>query len=154
MLAELSRGADFPGWLEIEITESVVMNDIEEGCRKLAVLRELGVTVAMDDFGTGYSSLSNLGKRPLDSLKIDRSFVSRMAGAEEDSAIVATIITLGHGLHLNVIAEGVETLEQSHMLAGLGCDEAQGYLFSRPVPGERMAEILSERKESETATFL
>lgn len=151
MVAEMSRDGNCPEWLEIEITESVVMANIEDSIRKLALLRGLGITVAMDDFGTGYSSLSYLGKLPLDSLKIDRSFVSGMTESKEDAAIVSTIITLGHGLNLKVVAEGVETAEQSNMLKALGCDEAQGYLFSRPLPGEAMATLLRERMETKPA---
>lgn len=145
VVAEMSHDGNFPEWLEIEITESVVMANIEDSIRKLALLRGLGVTVAMDDFGTGYSSLSYLGKLPLDSLKIDRSFVSGMTDSGEDSAIVSTIITLAHGLNLKVVAEGVETEGQSNMLKLLGCDEAQGYLFSKPLPAERMEVLLRER---------
>jgi diguanylate cyclase (GGDEF)-like protein/PAS domain S-box-containing protein len=145
MVAEILRGGNVPGWLEVEITESVVMSNIEDGIRKLSILRGMGVTVAMDDFGTGYSSLSYLGKLPLDALKIDRSFVSRMTESKEDASIVSTIIALAHGLNLKVVAEGVETEEQSNMLKLLGCDEAQGYLFSRPLPAERMEALLRER---------
>lgn len=149
MVAEMSRGGNYPEWLEVEITESVVMDNIEDSIRKLTLLRGLGVTVAMDDFGTGYSSLSYLGKLPLDTLKIDRTFVSGMTDSKEDAAIVSTIITLGHGLNLKVVAEGVETAVQSNMLKALGCDEAQGYLFSRPLSGERMASLLLERMGGE-----
>jgi diguanylate cyclase (GGDEF)-like protein/PAS domain S-box-containing protein len=145
MVAEISRDGNRPEWLEIEITESVVMDNIDVGTHKLALLRGLGATVAMDDFGTGYSSLSYLGKLPLDTLKIDRSFVSGMTGSKEDAAIVSTIITLAHGLNLKVVAEGVETAEQSNMLKVLGCDEAQGYLFAKPLPGEAMTQLLRER---------
>lgn len=149
MVAEISHGGNRAEWLEIEITESLIMDNIEDGISKLFLLRGLGVTVAMDDFGTGYSSLSYLGKLPLDTLKIDRSFVSGMTDSKEGAAIVSTIITLGHGLGLKVVAEGVETAEQSNMLKALGCDEAQGYLFSRPLPGEAMAALLRERMGTE-----
>lgn len=150
MVAEISRDGNFPEWMEIEITESVVMDNIEDSIRKLALLRGLGVAVAMDDFGTGYSSLSYLGKLPLDSLKIDRSFVTGMTDSKEDAAIVSTIITLSHGLNLKVVAEGVETAEQSNMLKALGCDEAQGYLFSQPLPADRMEALLLEHMGGET----
>ena len=124
---------------------SVVMGNVEDNIRKLSILRGMGVTVAIDDFGTGYSSLSYLSKLPLDSLKIDRSFVSRMTGSAEAASIVSTIITLDHGLKLKVIAEGVETEEQSQSLTRLGCDEAQGFLFAKPLPGANIEALLRER---------
>jgi diguanylate cyclase (GGDEF)-like protein len=142
MIDEIRRGGDFPEWLELEITESVVMGNVEDNIRKLSILRGMGVTVAIDDFGTGYSSLNYLSKLPLDSLKIDRSFVSRMTNSAEAVSIVSTIIALAHGLKLKVIAEGVETVEQSQSLALLGCDEAQGYLFAKPLPGESIEVLL------------
>jgi EAL domain-containing protein (putative c-di-GMP-specific phosphodiesterase class I) len=144
VIEEIRRGGDLPEWLELEITESVVMGNVEDNIRKLSILRGMGVTVAIDDFGTGYSSLSYLSKLPLDSLKIDRSFVSRMTGSAEAVSIVSTIITLGHALNLKVIAEGVETEEQSQSLTRLGCDEAQGFLFAKPLPGESIEALLRE----------
>ena len=143
-------GGEFPERLELEITERVVMGNVEDNIRKLSILRGIGVTVAIDDFGTGYSSLSYLSKLPLDSLKIDRSFVSRMTGSAEAVSIVSTIITLGHGLKLKVIAEGVETEEQSQLLTRLGCDEAQGFLFAKPLPGERIEALLAEAAAGES----
>jgi predicted signal transduction protein with EAL and GGDEF domain len=133
MIGEIARGGDAPDRLELEITESVVMRNVEESTRKLSILREMGVTISIDDFGTGYSSLSYLGRLPLDSLKIDRSFVNDMEGGGEAVSIVSTIIALAHGLDLKVVAEGVETEEQSATLKRLGCDEAQGYLFGKPM---------------------
>jgi EAL domain-containing protein (putative c-di-GMP-specific phosphodiesterase class I) len=94
----------------------------------------MGVTVAIDDFGTGFSSLSYLAKLPINTLKIDRSFIVEMTSTPEANALVTMIITLAHSLKLNVVAEGVETEEQSRILRALGCDEMQGYLYSRPVP--------------------
>jgi EAL domain-containing protein (putative c-di-GMP-specific phosphodiesterase class I) len=96
----------------------------------------MGISVAIDDFGTGFSSLSYLSKFPVDSLKIDRSFVIEMTDSQQGLALVSTIINLAHALKLKVVAEGVETEEQVRLLRGLDCDEMQGYLFSRPVPGE------------------
>jgi EAL domain-containing protein (putative c-di-GMP-specific phosphodiesterase class I) len=96
----------------------------------------MGVTIAIDDFGTGFSSLSYLSKLPLDTLKIDRSFVHDMTGGRQGSVLVSSIISLAHSLKLNVVAEGVETEEQSTLLRALGCDELQGYLFGRPAPSE------------------
>ncbi len=139
IVEEIRCGGNRPDWLELEITESVVMGNIEESHRKLSLLRDLGVTIAIDDFGTGYSSLSYLSKLPLDSLKIDRSFVSGLSESSEAGTIVSTIISLAHGLRLKVVAEGVETLAQSNMLELLRCDEVQGYFYGRPVPSDTFA---------------
>jgi diguanylate cyclase (GGDEF)-like protein len=117
-----------------EITESVLMEDVERSANVLRSLKEIGVALAIDDFGTGYSSLSYLERFPVDALKIDRSFVARLGTDPADSAIVSAVMALGHALGLAVIAEGVETTEQLRILADLGCDAAQGYLFARPIP--------------------
>lgn len=122
--------------LELEITESMVMDDVEHSTQSLHAIREMGITVAMDDFGTGFSSLSYLARLPLDTLKIDRSFILHLAAGPKSSALVSTIINLGHSLGLKVVAEGVETEEQSALLALLGCDEIQGFFYSRPVPAD------------------
>ena len=122
--------------LELEITESVIMEDIKHSIATLQAIRAMGVTVAVDDFGTGFSSLSYLSKLPVDTLKIDRSFVIDMTATQEGLALVSTIINLAHSLKLNVVAEGVETEEQSRLLRLLNCDEMQGFLFSKPVPAE------------------
>jgi diguanylate cyclase (GGDEF)-like protein/PAS domain S-box-containing protein len=122
--------------LELEITESLIMEDIKHSIASLQAIRAMGVTIAIDDFGTGFSSLSYLAKLPVDTLKIDRSFVTDMTAGPEGLALVSTIINLAHSLKLKVVAEGVETEEQSRLLRLLDCDEMQGYLFSRPVPGE------------------
>ena len=122
--------------LELEITESMVMDDVEHSTQSLHAIREMGITVAMDDFGTGFSSLSYLARLPLDTLKIDRSFILHLAAGSKSSALVSTIINLGHSLGLKVVAEGVETEEQSALLALLGCDEIQGFFYSRPVPAD------------------
>src|SRR5260221_2726809 len=142
MIEEIKRGGNSPEWLELEITESLVMRNVEDSTRKLSILRGMGVTVAIDDFGTGYSSLSYLGRLPVDSLKIDRSFVSGMMAGGEAATIVSTIIALAHGLKLKVVAEGVETREQSDILHKLGCDQAQGFLYSRPVPASEIEALL------------
>lgn len=120
--------------LELEITESVVMEDVLHSISSLRAIRAMEVRIAIDDFGTGFSSLSYLSKLPVDTLKIDRSFVVGMADGPEGPALVATIITLAHSLKLKVVAEGVENEEQRLTLRDLGCDEMQGYLFSKPVP--------------------
>ncbi len=122
--------------LELEITEGVIMEDIVHSIATLNAIRALGVTVAIDDFGTGFSSLSYLAKLPVDSLKIDRSFVIDMTSSPEGLALVSTIISLAHALKLIVIAEGVETEAQSQLLGLLNCEEIQGFLFSRPLPAE------------------
>jgi diguanylate cyclase (GGDEF)-like protein len=120
--------------LELEITESLIMEDVEHNIASLRAIREMGVRIAIDDFGTGFSSLSYLSILPVDTLKIDRSFVIGMTGAPEGLALVSTIITLAHSLKLKVVAEGVETEEQSRLLLQMHCDEMQGFLFSKPVP--------------------
>jgi len=122
--------------LELEITESMVMDDVQHSTESLQALRDMGISIAIDDFGTGFSSLSYLARLPVDTLKIDRSFITNLAAGPHGLALVSTIINLGHSLALNVVAEGVETAEQSRLLALLGCDEIQGYLLSRPVPAE------------------
>jgi EAL domain-containing protein (putative c-di-GMP-specific phosphodiesterase class I) len=122
--------------LELEITESLIMEDVKHNIASLQAIRAMGVTIAIDDFGTGYSSLSYLAKLPVDTLKIDRMFVNEMTAAPQGLALVSTIITLAHSLKLNVVAEGVETEEQSCLLRSLSCDEMQGFLFSKPVPRE------------------
>jgi len=112
------------------------MEDVKHNIASLQAIRAMGVTIAIDDFGTGFSSLSYLAKLPVDTLKIDRSFVIDMTAGPEGLALVQTIVNLAHSLKLKVVAEGVETEEQSHLLRLLSCDEMQGFLFSKPVPGE------------------
>ncbi|HUG98099.1 MAG TPA: EAL domain-containing protein, partial [Gammaproteobacteria bacterium] len=129
--------------LELEITESLIMEDVRHSIASLQAIRALGVTIAIDDFGTGFSSLSYLAKLPVDTLKIDRSFVTDMTAGPEGLALVSTIINLAHSLKLKVVAEGVETEEQSRLLRLLNCDEMQGYLFSKPVPAAEMAALLA-----------
>lgn len=129
--------------LKLEITESAVMENAEETIKILKSLREIGVQLSIDDFGTGYSSLSYLHRFPIDTLKVDRSFVSRMGSDEESSEIVKTIVTLAHNLNLDVIAEGVETIEQLEKLRSFGCRYAQGFLFAKPMPQEEMDKALT-----------
>ena len=112
------------------------MEDVKHNIASLQAIRAMGVSIAIDDFGTGFSSLSYLAKLPVDTLKIDRSFVIDMTAAPEGLALVSTIINLAHSLKLKVVAEGVETEEQSRLLRLLNCDEMQGFLFSKPVPAE------------------
>ena len=130
------------GSLELELTESLLMRDVGRAITTLERLREMGVHISIDDFGTGYSSLSYLKRFPINSLKIDQSFVRDISGDRDGGAIVGAIIALGHSLRLTVIAEGVETAEQLDYLRKAGCDEMQGYLFSRPIPAEEMTRLL------------
>jgi diguanylate cyclase (GGDEF)-like protein len=130
--------------LKLEITESVVMEDVDSAIAVLKEMKTLGVKLGIDDFGTGYSSLSYLSRFPTDTLKVDKSFVGRLelAGEGENVAIVRTIITLAHVLGMDVIAEGVETSEQLAKLRSLGCEYGQGYFFSKPLPSEAIEELL------------
>lgn len=125
---------DAPHGLDLEITESMIMDGIEGNIEKLRALRAIGANIAIDDFGTGYSSLGYLAKLPVNALKIDRSFIMTMDDSPDSMTIVTTIISLAHALNLKVIAEGVESREQWNLLNLLKCDELQGYVFSRPLP--------------------
>lgn len=131
-------------YLELEITETTAVKDVELSISVLQQLREMGVQIAMDDFGTGYSCLSFIKQFPLDTLKIDRSFVRDLTQDSSDAAIAKTIVALGQGLNLIVLAEGVETSEQAEFLKSIHCDLAQGYLFSRPVPGTEIPDLLRQ----------
>ena len=133
--AALSRSGLEPDALWLEITESTLMDDAAGAARTLNAIRELGVHLVIDDFGTGYSSLAYLKRFPVDTLKIDRSFVDGLGRDAESEAIVRAVVGLTESLHLSVIAEGVETIEQLTALHRLGCDTYQGYYFSKPVPG-------------------
>lgn len=133
---------EHPTPLDIEITEGVLMEKTDEVIQTLTRIRLMGVFVAIDDFGTGYSSLRYLAHLPIDTLKIDRSFVMAMTENADDMAIVSSIISLAHGLDLNVVAEGVETEEQRKLLRLLRCDQMQGYLFSRPVANDELENLL------------
>lgn len=124
------------GGLELEITENVIMEDVKRSIARLQALRDMGVSIAIDDFGTGFSSLAYLAKLPVDTLKIHRSFVVEITAGAQGLALVSTIVNLAHSLKLNVVAEGVETEEQSRLLRLLGCDEMQGFLISKAVPIE------------------
>ncbi|NHZ41971.1 bifunctional diguanylate cyclase/phosphodiesterase [Massilia aquatica] len=130
-------------YLELELTESMVMNDVDNAITILRRLKELGVHIAIDDFGTGYSSLSYLRRFPIDVLKVDQSFVADIALGADGAAIVVSIISLAHSLRLKVIAEGVETAEQLAFLREHGCDEVQGYFFSRPVGALEFEHLLA-----------
>lgn|SRR5574341_120179 len=138
----LMRSGLHPGCLDLELTESVVMQDAEETIATLRELKSLGVRLTIDDFGTGYSSLSYLKNLPLSTLKLDQSFVNALTRDRGDEAISRAIVALAHDLSLKVIAEGVETSEQVEFLRVLKCDEVQGFLFSRPVPAPELSGII------------
>ena len=128
--------------VDLEITESLLMQDVDASIRKLTAVREAGPHIALDDFGTGHSSLAYLSRLPIDTVKIDRSFVHGMVDKVEDTSIVTAIISLAQALGLNVVAEGVETEEQARLLHLLRCDQMQGYLFSRPVDKDKVETLL------------
>jgi diguanylate cyclase (GGDEF)-like protein len=144
-----AEGLD-PGSLAIEITEGVIMHDVRHATRMIARLTEMGVEAHIDDFGTGYSSLEALHDLPFDALKIDRSFVSRLAGNARSRELVRTIVTMGLNLHLKVIAEGIETAEEQRLVRELGCTHGQGYLFSRPVPAASLEYCLTGQLATST----
>jgi EAL domain-containing protein (putative c-di-GMP-specific phosphodiesterase class I) len=136
----LEESAIDPQCITIELTESLAMNDVTATEQTMSQLRTLGIKLSIDDFGTGYSSLSYLRRFPVDTLKIDQSFVKTMDA--ENYAIVKTIIGLAHNLELNVVAEGVETPNQHQLLALAGCVSAQGYLFAEPMPAKNVGAFI------------
>jgi PAS domain S-box-containing protein/diguanylate cyclase (GGDEF)-like protein len=138
----IRRGGKFGDHLDLEITESMIMQDVETNIEKLRVVRSIGLDIAIDDFGTGYSSLAYLSRLPATAVKIDQNFVARMFDDGHATKLVATIISLAHSLRLKVIAEGVETQSQLDLLRRMNCDEYQGFIYSPAVPVERLKEIL------------
>ncbi|MBF0181057.1 MAG: EAL domain-containing protein [Magnetococcales bacterium] len=136
-----------PALLELELTESIAMGDAEETLAKLSALSDVGVELAIDDFGTGFSSLKYLKRFPIDTLKIDQSFVRNCASDTEDTAIIRAVIGLAHSLGLSVIAEGVETSEQLEVLRRYDCDQIQGYLYARPMPEEALLAFLGRMRQ-------
>ncbi|MEA2619659.1 MAG: hypothetical protein QOC97_432 [Chloroflexota bacterium] len=151
--AILSETGMDPSTLELEITESVVMDQSEVGIRTLSRLRDMGVRLVLDDFGTGYSSLSYLKHLPLDTIKIDRTFVAGLE-SEADRSIVEAVIALAHGLRITVVAEGIETEAQFELLRAMGCDVGQGYLFARPLPGGDAGRLLSPSRSNASTRAL
>jgi EAL domain-containing protein (putative c-di-GMP-specific phosphodiesterase class I) len=132
-----------PDLLCVEITESALVEDAAATLATLNQLKDIGVRLALDDFGTGYSSLTYVRRFPIDTLKIDRSFIDGIVGSNEDEAIVTAVLSMGRALGVHVVAEGVETEEQAARLRTLGCKLAQGYLFSRPISGDAARELLA-----------
>jgi c-di-GMP phosphodiesterase len=141
----IRRHAITPASLELEITESIAMDEPKVIRRSLEALKRLGLRLAVDDFGTGYSSLSHLRDLPIDCLKIDRCFISEI-NAGKGGMFAETIIAFAQKLGVSTVAEGVETAEQAGFLRGLGCSEAQGYLYAKPMPLEQLLVWLSERR--------
>jgi len=146
-VVQAAIGADYgSGPIDLEITEGLIMEDVEDSIEKLDGLRQAGIRIAIDDFGTGYSSLRYLARLPVHTLKVDQTFIATMLGDPNAMTVVSTIISLAHLLGLRVVAEGVETQPQAQALRGLRCDELQGYLIQRPVPAEEMLHLLREWK--------
>ncbi|MEK6593637.1 MAG: EAL domain-containing protein, partial [Pseudomonadota bacterium] len=133
-----------PIFLELEITESMVMHNPEQAVILLTKLKAMGIQLSIDDFGTGYSSLNYLKRFPIDSVKIDRSFIQNLPADSDDAAITRAIIAMAHSLRLKVIAEGVETEEQLRFLRDHDCDEMQGYYFSRPLPKDDFFRLIQD----------
>ncbi|HEY1313814.1 MAG TPA: EAL domain-containing protein [Steroidobacteraceae bacterium] len=149
---ELEGAALEARYLEVELTESVVMSDPEKSIAILEQLSSMGVLISVDDFGTGYSSMSYLRRFPIDKLKIDRVFIDEIVSRPEDASIVRAIVSLAHSLHLKVVAEGVETPAQLYFLKTAGCDEYQGYHFSRPLPAAEFERLVRESHADDVLT--
>ena len=139
-------------YLEVELTESAVMSDPEQSVAILEQLSAMGVLVSVDDFGTGYSSMSYLRRFPIDKLKIDRVFINELASRPEDASIVRAIVSLAHSLNLKVVAEGVETPAQLDFLKTAGCDEYQGYHYSRPLPADQFQRLIRDARSNDVLT--
>jgi diguanylate cyclase len=146
--ANILKASGSEAGIDIEVTESLIMDDVEDSILKLATLRDMGVRIAIDDFGTGYSSLAYLARLPVEQLKIDRSFVATMLDDPGAMTLVSTIISLAHALKLEVVAEGVETEDQARILRLLRCDQMQGYLVSRPISYDDMTAYLGKSRKS------
>jgi EAL domain-containing protein (putative c-di-GMP-specific phosphodiesterase class I) len=143
VMAALVESGLPPASLELEITESIAIQGLERTVTMLTALKRLGIALAMDDFGTGYSSLSYLKRFPLDALKVDQSFVRNITTDSGDAAITRAVVAMAHSFGMFVIAEGVETTQHLDFLAALGCEIAQGYLFSKPLPAEEATTLLA-----------
>ena len=143
-----------PVWLELEITESMVMSDPQSSIKVLHGLKAMGIRLSVDDFGTGYSSLAYLKRFPLDSLKIDRAFISDLPTDGDDAAITQAIIAMAHSLRLKVVAEGVETAQQLQFLRDNGCDEMQGYYLSKPLSEDQFRCLLQSVVVADAGPFI
>jgi EAL domain-containing protein (putative c-di-GMP-specific phosphodiesterase class I) len=154
LLGRLREDGIDPSLIELELTESSLMDNLQEAERLLHELKSHGIRIAIDDFGTGYSSLAYLKRLPVDVIKIDRSFIQDMTLDANDAAIVAAIAAMGRSLGLTVVAEGVEDEDQRGMLEGLGCQIMQGYLFGKAVPGEEIAARLAHERGTQRAQAL
>jgi EAL domain-containing protein (putative c-di-GMP-specific phosphodiesterase class I) len=149
MVAKRLRNSPInPNDLELEVTETAIMTDLDRGARQLKLLRSLGVQIALDDFGTGHSSLAYLQTLPIDRLKIDRMFVKDITSSDEHPVLLATIIQMGASIGCQVIAEGIETVEQALALSSMNCEEAQGFLFSKPLPPADLVRWVAARTTS------
>ena len=135
-----------PEVLEIEMTETTVMRNEEDVARQMRELAELGIRFSVDDFGTGYSSLQHLNQLPIQTLKIDRTFIDRLCDSADTRSLVQAILSLAHSLGLQVVAEGVETVEQMEVLIGMECDVMQGFLFSQPQPASRIPGLVRDER--------
>ena len=147
MIQSLRESGCKPEWIEMEIVERFIMKDTTKSIALLKRFRELGVDISIDDFGTGHSSLAYLKQLPITKLKIDQSFVQNLEQSREDRAIARTIIELGRGLGLKVLAEGVETDAQRDFIYSSGCELMQGYLFSKPLNAQEMETLLKNQNQ-------
>jgi len=148
VLGALSRSGLDPARLQLEITESVLMEHHESSATVLSTLRSMGVTIAIDDFGTGYSSLAYLERLPVDIIKIDKAFVDRIDDGGRHAKLIKGILSLTHDLGLTAVAEGIETVNQLDALEALSCPSGQGYLFSRPIDADSLRTYVHERTTS------
>lgn len=142
-----------PEWFELEVTENELMQNLDEMQTKLSEIQELGIQISIDDFGTGYSSLAYLKRLPISKLKIDKTFIKDIVDGGDDAVITKTIIMMAHNLGLDVIAEGVESIEQRDFLVANGCENIQGYLYAKPMPANKLVTYLNDKKPSRPARF-
>jgi EAL domain-containing protein (putative c-di-GMP-specific phosphodiesterase class I) len=147
----LEQSGMAPELLELEITEGVIMHDVNQAVRQLHAIKEMGVRLAIDDFGTGYSSLAQLKRLPIDTLKVDRSFIREIPRDPEDNAITEAVIAMGKTLGVTVVAEGVETADQREFLSKHACNELQGFLFNKPCHADALAELLRSKMSARRA---
>jgi EAL domain-containing protein (putative c-di-GMP-specific phosphodiesterase class I) len=148
VLASVEPAVTQPCCVDLEITESMLMQDLELSIRKLAQLREAGIGIAIDDFGTGYSSLRLLARLPVDTLKVDRSFIQSIGDTPNIMTLVSTVVSLARAFNMRTVAEGVETAEQLQILRTMKCDQAQGFLFGRPTPAAEVPAAIARLSRS------